>query len=457
MTEELWRLDAITQAELVASGEVTALELVDAAISRIEATEPAVHALAGTDFERAREKARGKLSGPLAGVPFLVKDAAPYPGLRFSMGSRLFAGNVAREATEYSRRIDGAGLIVLGKSTTSELGLLGSTETLLEGVTHNPWDFSRSAGGSSGGAGAAVASGMVSVAHGSDGGGSIRIPASMNGVFGFKPGRGRLVSAAPDDMGGLVSDHALSVSVADSALLYSLTEVDGAIGFVTDVDPKRLRIGWYDETVLGRKPTAEVRAALDSTIELCRRLGHQVEETPPPPIDGARTDAFFVLAGQALVGLCQMMEPLLGRPLDERDLEPFTLEVLEWFRTLPPGAVTDAHAAISELGADMRRALERFDVLLCPTIPVEPWEVGTMAPTLDRVTAFERIGTLAGYTAIHNIAGTPAMSVPLGMSQRGLPVGSHFAAAEGREATLFSLAYELEEAAPWRRRLPASR
>jgi amidase len=198
-----------------------------------------------------------------------------------------------------------------------------------------------------------------------------------------------------------------------------------------------------------------VGAALADTEALCRRLGHRVEQTAPPPIDGARLGAaFFTLAGQAMAGLSEMMAPLLGRAVDDRDLEPFTLQLVEWFRTLPPGAVAEARGSIEELGAAMRRYLEGFDVLLCPTIAVEPWEIGTVAPTLDRETILERAGVLAGYTAIHNFAGTPAMSVPLGVSGEGLPIGSHFAAGPGGEATLLSLAYELEEAAPWRGRLP---
>jgi len=281
----------------------------------------------------------------------------------------------------------------------------------------------------------------------------------MNGVFGFKPGRGRLVAAAPEDMNGLVSDHAVSVSVADSALLLSLTEErEGPVepvGFVADKDPRRLRIGWYTPTLLGRQPADEVRAALDATVTLCRQLGHHVEETPPPPIDGRRVgDAFFTLAGQAMAGLVSMMAPMLGRAIDDRDLEPFTLSLAEWFHTLPAEAVPAAHAAIEELGAEMRRFLERFDVLLCPTVPVEPWELGTLDPSLDREALLERTEILAGYTAIHNFAGTPAMSVPLAVSRNGLPIGSHFASGRGMEATLLALAYELEEAAPWRGRTP---
>lgn len=190
MTQELFRLDATAQAELVRTGEVSALELLDATVARIEQLEPRVHALAAHDFDAARRRAALAPEGPLGGVPFLVKDLVAYPGLRHAMGARLFALNVPTEGSPYTERLDAAGLIVFGKTTVSELGLLGSTETRLEGVTRNPWDLARSAGGSSGGAAAAVASGMVPLAHASDGGGSIRGPAAMNGLFGFMPSSG---------------------------------------------------------------------------------------------------------------------------------------------------------------------------------------------------------------------------------------------------------------------------
>ena len=462
MTDELWKLDALAQAALVRRGDVTPLELVDAAIARIEAVEPQVHALAYRDFDYARQRAQAPLSGPLAGVPFLVKDLSAYPGMRHAMGSRLFASNVATEPTLYTERLDAAGLIVLGKTTTSEFGLLGSTETLLEGATHNPWDLERTAGGSSGGSAAAVAARMVPMAHGSDGGGSIRTPASMNGVFGFKPGRGRVVPSTPDDMHGLLVDHGLSLRVADSAMLLSLTErVDGQeppVGFVSEPSAQRLRIGWYTETLTGQQSSAAARDVLLRSVELCRDLGHNVCETPPPPIDGAALgDAFFTLAGAAMDTLCQMMVHALGRPPDERELEPFVLDLIEWYRRQPEDGVDRARAAIGTLGGAMRDYCEGFDVVMCPTQPMETWHLGTLAPDRDYAAIMTGMERLAGYTAIHNFAGIPAMSVPLFTGEGGVPLGTHFAAPIGAERTLLALAYELESACPWHQRVPVMR
>jgi amidase len=457
MKDDLANLDAIAQADLVRTGEASALELVDAAIARIEAVEPCVYALAAVDFEAARCRARSHPQGPLGGVPFLVKDLIAYPGLRHSMGSRLFAGNVSSTPTPYSVRLDDAGLIVIGKTTTSEFGLLGSTETLLEGVTRNPWDPTRSAGGSSGGSAAAVASRMVPFAHASDGGGSIRIPAAMNGLFGFMPGAGRLVSTSPGNMHGLLIDHCVSWSVRDSALLLSLTEQAAAtvapIGFVTGPSTRRLRIGVYAQTLMGDQPSGEIRSALESTASLCTELGHAVFETDSPPVDGAGLrDAFFAVAGGSLAQLFESMEPMLGRAVDGRDVEPFTLALVEWFKGLPPTALDDATATFERARGLMAAFFQRFDVTLCPKIPVALYELGTLAPVLERAELVRRTEQLAGYTPVHNMAGVPAMTVPLHVGSDGWPIGSHFAAARGHEATLLSLAYELEEAIPWHRR-----
>ena len=331
---------------------------------------------------------------------------------------------------------------------------------ILEGVTHNPWDPTRSAGGSSGGSAAAVASRMVPVAHASDGGGSIRIPAAMNGLFGFMPGTGRVVATAPGNMHGLLIDHSVSWSVRDSALLLSLTEQAGGpappIGFVTGPSTTRLRIGVYTRTLMGMQPSDTIRSALESTGAICTQLGHAVFETDPPPVDGpALRDAFFTLAGASLSQLFESMEPMLGRPVDDRDVEPFTLSLVEWFRCLPSAAMTQATTTLEASRRQMGAFLDRFDVALCPTIPSDLYALGTLAPALERDELIRRTEQLAGYTPVHNMAGVPAMTVPLHVASNGWPIGSHFAAASGREATLLSLAYELEEAVPWRHRRPS--
>ncbi|HVK67966.1 MAG TPA: amidase family protein [Polyangium sp.] len=459
MSQDLWELDAVGQAALVQSGEVSALELVDAAIARIEKLEPVVHAMASVDFDAAREKARSRPTGLLGGVPFLLKDLLAYPGHKLTMGSRLFRDHVAPAGSPYTERFDAAGLVTLGKTTTSEFGLLGSTETLLAGITRNPWDLAKSATGSSGGAAAAVASGMVPMAHASDGGGSIRIPASACGLFGFKPGRRRCVSTGYVDAFELLIEHCVSRSVRDSALLLSLTEDPGAkpaVGYVDRPLDRSLRIGVYTTTLLGRAPDPDVMRSLLQTMRLCADLGHEVVDAPPPPVEGAPlSDAFFTLAGSGIHDLARTLESMLGRPVGEDDLEPFTLALIHHVRSLPEGARARAEAAFAHASARMLSYMESYDVLLCPTLPVAPYDLGTLAPGLDRELLLRRTEVLAGYTPIYNITGVPAMSVPLGSSESGLPLGSHFAAKLGQEATLLGLAYQLEEAAPWRHRWPA--
>ncbi|MCA9625218.1 MAG: amidase, partial [Myxococcales bacterium] len=457
-TNELWELDATELAARIARGELSALEAVEAAIARIDALEPKVHALASRDFEAARARARLAPTGPFGGVPFLVKDLLGYPGMRHASGSRLFASLVATEPTPYSEALDAAGLIVLGKTTTSELGLLGSTETLLEGVTHNPWDRSRSACGSSGGSAAAVACRMVPMAHASDGGGSIRLPAAMNGVFGLKPSGGRMRPSAPADMFGLVVDHAVTVSVRDSAQLLALTErPDGElapVGHVTGPSRERLTIGIYERTLLGAEPGEESRKALEATAGLCRDLGHEVVVVEPPPIDGHVVgEVFFTLAGHFLAQLAEMLAPMLGGPPGPDHLEPFTLAVLAAYRDKPAGAMERALAELERLAKTMQGYLARVDVTLCPTSPIEGMPLGHLAPTLDAELLMQRTAELAGYTAIHNMAKAPAMSLPLFQTAEGMPLGSHFAAARGEDARLLHLAYELEAARPWRGRV----
>lgn len=285
---EIARLDATAQAELVARGELTTSELLDAAEERVNRLEPLLHTMATIDFARVRGTRLA--DGPFHGVPFLLKDTTPYPGLRWSLGSRLMRRNMAAPPTPFGARVDAAGLAVIGKSMMSEMGLLGSTETLAEGITHNPWDLSRSATGSSGGSAAAVAAGLVPIAHANDGGGSIRIPACANGVFGFKPSRGRTVSAivGQSDFGDITSDGCVSRSVRDAARFLSLVEDEAnsyRMGFVAGPDKRRLRIGTWSQTFDGREPEPEVKRAYDAAVALVAEIGHHVEEARRPVID----------------------------------------------------------------------------------------------------------------------------------------------------------------------------
>jgi amidase len=459
MTIDLALLDATAQAELVARRELSALELVDAALARIARVDPELHAVASLDAEGARTRARSPLSGPLAGVPMLAKDLLNVKGQRCTFGCRLFAQNVAQEDAPLTRRLLDAGLVIVGKSTTSEFGMLGSTETLLHGVTHNPYDPARSATGSSGGSAAAVAAGLVPLAHASDGGGSIHLPASAQGLFGFKPSRRRHVPAAPDDMDGALSEHVVTRSVRDSALLLTLLADEKAalppLAHVRGPAKQRLRIAAYSETLFGAAPSAEVHAAYQRTVALCRELGHEVEEGPGPRIDArALSDAFFLIGGFGLAMLADQLAPMVGHPLGEAELEPFTLTLIARARAAGSEGLARAQRALTKARADMAAFLSQADVTLCPTTPDSVPKLGELAPTRDYDQLIARTERFAGYTAIHNTVGAPAMSVPLFTEPGGLPIGSHFAAPVGEDARLLALAYELEAAQPWAQRRP---
>ncbi len=465
MNEAIWTLDATAQAELVRKREVSARELTELALCRIEALNGRINAVIGMRAEGALEAADRSTAGPFAGVPFLVKDVLPQPGLPCTFGSRLFAslGHVPAEHVPYTRAIEECGVVMLGKSTTSEFGLLGSTETLQAGTTRNPWDLERSAGGSSGGAAAAVACGMVPFAHASDGGGSIRIPAAMCGLFGFKPSQGRCVpaTAVPNDFSALTSEHCISRSVRDSAGFLACTERrdDAAphrpLGGVAPGLDRALRIGVFRTSLMGAPaPEAGAEAVL-AAARTCEGLGHVVEEVEPPLGSGAEiSEAFFTIAGAAMHQMETTMSTMLGRAIEEELLEPFTWALIRWYRDLPPGALERARAQLESTAATVLEFHARWDVTLSPTIGVRTPELGFLRPGLPREELIARTERLAGYTPAQNIAGMPGMSVPLHVDLEGLPVGCHFATMPGEDALLLQLAYQLEEAAPWADRWP---
>ena len=453
----LVHLDGAAQAELVARGELSETELLDACANRIERCDPLIHSAVSLDWERAR--AFKPADGPFKGVPTLLKDLLPYPGLRWGMGSRLFAQNMQAPATPYAERIDGSGLVVVGKSATSELGLLGSTETLQDGVTHNPWDLSRSAAGSSGGAAAAVAAGIVPLAHANDAGGSIRVPASVCGLFGFKPSRGRCVPANPggSDFLELISDHCVTRSVRDSALFLSVTEAqDGplpAIGYVREASTKRLRIAAFTRTAQSDEPDPAVRRAFDEAVALCTALGHEVRTIAAPALDGDRLgDAFFLSAGAMLASVIEMIGGMRGAAVRRDELEPFSWALIRAFQTRGPGALDLARGTFTQAANDYVRTFADCDVVLTPTLSELPWRLGHLSPLVAHDELIARTARAVGYTPIHNIAGCPGMSVPLHWSPENLPIGVHFAANVGGDETLLRLAYELEAAQPWRER-----
>jgi amidase len=367
------------------------------------------------------------------------------------------AANPAPGLSPYAARIRDCGLNVLCSATSSEFGLLGSTESALRGPTLNPWRDGLSAGGSSGGSAALVAAGILPMAHGDDAGGSLRVPAGLCGVFGFKPSNRRSTPAWPDAPGfaALVVEHCMSRSVRDSAAFLAATERTGpdaaypSVGVAEGPSATRLRIAVLTPTLLGREPDDAVARELDRAAKLCEGLGHHVEVADRPDIDGqAISDGFFTAAAVAMAQMALMAAGKLGRPPGPAELEPFTLELIDWAATLRPDTAADRERALTDGGRAYLTLFERCDVVLSPTLARVSWPIGHLSPAAGRETLIRRTQEAVGYTPIHNVAGCPAMTVPLGRHE-GLPVGIHFAAAPGADRLLLSLAYELEAAAPW--------
>jgi len=458
---ELARLDATAQAALVASGDVSALELTQAAITRIEALNPQLNALAAKAYDIGRAAAEaGPPAGPFQGVPFLIKDLIEYPPLPHKAGSRLMAANAGTFRSPYADRIDAAGFVVLGTTTTPEFGLLPVTEPLLTGATRNPWDTSRTSGGSSGGAAAAVASGMVPIAHASDGGGSIRFPAASCGVFGLKPSRDRTVEARREPS-AIGVENCFTRSVRDSATYLHAMQQTGPnaklkpLALISAPGGRPLRIGVTVRSYTGSDPDAETAKATLTAAQLCRDLGHQVEEVSWPFDGNIFQDHFLTLWGLGAAAIAARATGALGADADlSAVLEPWTLGLAARYGPRGEEGAAAAFVNFADVGARMAAFFETYDVLLTPAQSRPAPEIGYMAPTVAFDTLHERVMEFAAYTPWQNAIGTPAMSVPLYESTDGLPIGIQFSSGMGREDTLLQLAFALEAALPWAGRWP---
>jgi amidase len=466
--DELARLDATAQADLVRRKQVKPVELVEAAIARIEALDPRLNAVVTPLFERARERVRdGTPGGPFPGVPYLLKDLLPLEGVRITFGSAAFEKHVARASAEVARRMEAAGLVILGVTNSPEFGLLPTTEPKLHGPTRNPWSPTRSPGGSSGGAAAAVAAGLVPLAQASDGGGSIRIPASACGLFGLKPSRGRNPEAPDPDWLGLSVRHCVSRSVRDSAILLDAIRGPSAGDrwwapaperpYAAEVgsEPGRLRIGFTARDFGGRPVHPDCVAAVESTAALCEELGHHVEEAAPEIDRVAFDDAFLLLwsayAAEAVKGWARVT----GRKPGPQLFEPFTWQLVEHESRHTPADVALAWSTLQDASYALVRFHEMHDLLLTPVLGEPPVEIGGLPQDVPFEAMRERLRRYVPFTPVANASGQPAMSVPLFWSAAGLPIGSHFVARYGDEATLVRLASQLERARPWAERRPA--
>ena len=473
LADELAELDGVGVAALVRSGQVNPVEVIEAAISRIEALNPRLNAVITPIYERALTAAsRVDTSAPLAGVPFLAKDLiVEIEGVPFSEGSRFVHGTVSTYTSELVHRWQHAGLVVLGKTNTPEFGMVPTCEPLLHGPTRNPWNLDRSTSGSSGGSACAVASGMVPLAHGNDLGGSLRYPASACGLFGLKPTRARnpLGPEYGDAIGGWAVDHALSRTVRDSAALldatsgpdigdpYAAPARERPFSDEISADPGHLRIGFSAHTPEGVTPHPDCVSALDDAVALCDSLGHEVVEAELPgltPDVGASIGTIFCAATAWIV---QYWVDRLGRVPAADDLEPLTRAYWDIGRQVTAAQYLQSQRRCQHFARGVARFLSGVDLWLTPTLSTPPERIGEITSTAEEPMHALQVGgrTVAYAGVVANITGNPAMSVPLTWNTEGLPIGVHFLARFGDEATLFRLAAQLESARPWAQRRPS--
>ena len=471
-TTELAGLDATDQAALVRRGDVSALELVEGAIERIQRLNPELNAVVTPLFEHARETAMTAVQdGPFTGVPYLLKDlVVEIEGTPFSEGSVFLRDNVSTSTSELVTRLRRAGLVMLGRTNTPEFGMVPTCEPTLHGPTRNPWNPAYSTSGSSGGSAAAVASGMVPMAHGNDLGGSLRFPASACGLFGLKPTRARnpLGPLYGDAIGGWAVEHALTVSVRDSAALLDAT-AGSALGdpypappqlrpFAAEVgaDPGRLRIAYSPRTPGGEPGHPDCVAALDDTVALCTALGHEMVEADLPGLDTAVGAAIGTAFNAATAWIVAYWTRHRGREPQPNELEPLTRAYWEAGKRVSAADYLLAVEDLQRFSRTVARFLTGVDAWLTPTMSSPPALIGeiTSTPT-EPLRAAEKGGPTVAYPlVVANITGNPAMSVPLHQNADNLPIGVHFLGRHGDEATLFRLAGQLEIAQPWSARKP---
>lgn len=471
MLTELANLDATAQAELIRKREIKPTELLESAIERAEKINPQINAIVTPMDDIARAAAKSGLpDGPLSGVPYLLKDhTAAFAGVRMTFGSKFCRDLVAPHDSELVIRLKRAGLNVFGKTNTPEFGILPTTEPELFGATKNPWNLGRTTGGSSGGSAAAVAARIVPAAHANDGGGSIRIPASCCGIFGLKPTRARnpLGPDIGDVMSGLVAEHAVTISVRDSAALLDAT-AGPDIGdpyyappkerpYAQEVgaNPGKLRIAFAVKADTGAPIHADCVAAVKDTAKLLESLGHHVEEASPT-LEGPRfTQSFMCLWTTGMAAFIDALALMMKRQPKPEDFEPGTWALYQSGRAQTGSNYLLAVMYLQSAAREIARFFTQYDVWLTPTLAEPPVPLGSFdAQPGNPMAGLARAAAFVPFTPILNVTGQPAMSVPLYWNAENLPIGSHFVGRFGDEATLFRLAAQLEQARPWADKLP---
>ena len=456
--DALGDLDAVGVAASIRSGDISAREATEAAIARAEQVDPALNALVVRDFERALDEASSPRPGPLSGVPTVIKDNTDVEGLPTLHGSEAVPAVNAGADAEFTTQLRSTGLLVIGKSTMPEFGFNASTEFENLPPTRNPWNTEFSAGASSGGSAALVAAGVVPVAHANDGGGSIRIPAACCGLVGLKPTRGRTAEMAEAHQlpVNILSNGVVTRTVRDTAhVLAAAEEVRPAadlprIGLVEGPSDRRLRIGLIADSVVGDTDD-ETRAAVQDTATLLEKLGHTVVDVPLPVTEKFVSDFTHYWA---LLGFSEhhFGKRMIGREFDKTRTDPLTKFLARRFVRQAWRTPTAIRALKrSEAIYQQSFAAEGVDLVLSPVLGHTTPRLGHLSPTVEFPEMFDRLVRYAAFTPLHNATGAPAISLPLGSTSDGLPIGVHFSALHGDERTLLEIAYELEDARPFAR------
>ncbi len=465
--EEYRKHDAVGLAGLVAKGEVSAGELLDTAVARMAEVNPTLNAVTLDLTEMARKALPAKPQGPLGGVPYLLKDlGAMMAGTVTTGGSRLWKDNLAAADSAIVTLYKQAGLNIFGKTNTPEFGLMPITEPEFLGACRNPWDVDRTPGGSSGGAASAVAAGIVPAAHASDGGGSIRTPASACGLFGMKPSRGR-VSFAPmgEGWGGASIQHAVTRSVRDSAVLldvvcqpqsgdpYYLASPEVPYAQEVGRAPGNLRIGFTTAALAAPALDPECAQAVLDAARLCESLGHTVEEVTVPGDLAAMQKAAGDVIAASVAATLEIESEKRGRPADQSDVEDLTWFMARRGMSVTGPAYVRGLAAIHAYGRAVAELFKTYDVLLLSTLGSPAIPIGWLTESIE--TYAPRLFDFMPNTQAFNNTGQPAMTVPLSWSKSGLPIGVQFVGRMAEEGVLFRLAGQLEAAQPWFDRTPA--
>ena len=481
------RYDALALAELVRQGQITPLELCEEAIKRIEGINPKINAVVTPMYEQGRRAASGSLpGGPFAGVPLLIKDLGyAYAGVPMTYGCKALKDYIPDHDDEIVSRLKKAGTVIIGKTNTPEFGLLGITEPELFGPCRNPWNIAHTPGGSSGGSAAAVASGLVPMAAGNDGGGSIRIPSAYCGLFGLKPSRGR--NPTGPDQGqmwlGAAQNHVLTRSVRDSAAAldatqgpepgapYDIRPPERSYGQELEKNPGCLKIAFNTQSPIGTNVHPECIRAVEETAHLLEALGHNLEEARPD-IDGrGLAKSFLALYFGYVTAQMEELESLLKRKVKPGDVEPMTWTLGLLGRAFSAGYLYQALVSWDQAARQMGLFFQNYDLYLTPTTAYPPAKIGELQPKASEVFLMKTVNALklgrllkglglvdqiaekslerTPFTQLANLCGLPAMSVPIHWTPEGLPCGVQFIGPFGEEALLFRLAAQLEKARPW--------